>query len=105
MQGVLATRPLARLRVKGKDEAVEVHTVLGPVAELSAREREFLEAYRAGFADYVNARFAEAAAAFTKADGLMSGDLTTARLREECTQYSLTPPPADWEPILTLESK
>ncbi len=105
VQGRLATRPLARLRVKGKDEAVEVHTVLGPFDELSPRESEFLEAYRSGYDAYVKARFAEAAAALAKADGIMSGDLTTARLREECTRYSLTPPPADWEPILTLESK
>lgn len=105
VQGRIVTRPLARLRVKGKDEAVEVHTVLGEPADLSPRDREFIEAYRAGYEAYVNGRFAEAAAALTAADRIMSGDLTTTRLREECVRYSLTPPPADWEPVLTLESK
>lgn len=105
VQGRIVTRPLARLRVKGKDEAVEVHTVLGLPEDLSAREREFLDAYGAGYAAYVNARFAEAAAALDRADKISPGDLTTGRLREESVRYSLTSPPADWEPILTLESK
>jgi adenylate cyclase len=105
VQGRIATRPLARLRVKGKDEAVEVSTLLGPVESLSEAEREFLAAYCAGYAAYVAGRFAEAAAALGHADTLAPGDLTTRRLREECVRYSLTPPPADWEPILKLESK
>jgi adenylate cyclase len=105
VQGRIATRPLARLRVKGKDEAVEVSTLLGPVETLSDVEREYLAAYCAGYDAYVNARFAEAAAALGRADALAPGDLTTARLREESARYSLTPPPPDWEPILKLESK
>jgi adenylate cyclase len=105
VQGILATRPLARLRVKGKAQAIEVHTLHGVPEELSATECEFLAAYKAGYDAYVNARFVEAAAALGRADGIIAGDLTTARLREECERYSVNPPPAGWEPILTLESK
>jgi len=105
VKDVLAIRPLARLRVKGKKEAIEVHTVLGEPADLSPTERDFLAAYLAGYDAYVNRRFAEAAAAMTRAGELMPHDLTTRRLREESAQYSLNPPPADWEPILILESK
>ena len=105
VQGVLVTRPLARLRVKGKGEAVEVHTVLGLPEDLSAVQTEFLAAYRAGYDAYVNRRFAEAVPTLDRAEALLPGDLTTNRLREECARYSLTPPPADWEPILKLESK
>ena len=105
VQGVLATRPLARLRVKGKQEAIEVHTLLGERADLSPAEREFLAAYLAGYDAYVNRRFAEAAAALTRAGELLPHDLTTRRLREESARYSQTPPPADWEPILILETK
>ncbi len=105
VSGVLATRPLARLRVKGKQEAIEVHTLLGEAADLTPRERDFLAAYLAGYEAYVNRRFADAAAALARADALLPHDLTTRRLREDSARYSLTPPPADWEPILTLESK
>lgn len=105
VQGVLATRPLARLRVKGKTQAIEVHTLHGIPAELSDTEREFLEFYRIGYTAYVSGRFFEAANALSRADGIIPGDLTTARLREESERYSINPPPAGWEPILTLESK
>ncbi len=105
VQGVLVTRPLARLRVKGKAEAVEVHTLLGAPEELSATQRDFLVAYRTGYEAYANGRFAEAAAALARAEAIMPGDLTAGRLREESTRYSQTPPPSDWAPILTLESK
>jgi adenylate cyclase len=105
VQGALVTRPLARLRVKGKTQAVEVHTLLGAPEDLSATQRDFLAAYRAGYDAYVLGRFAAAAAALARADALMPGDLTTGRLREESVRYSTTPPPAGWEPVLTLESK
>ena len=105
VQGVIATRPLARLRVKGKQEAIEVHTVLGETADLSPTERAFLAAYLAGYDAYVNRRFAEAAAALARADEIMPHYLTTRRLREDSARYSLCPPPANWEPVLTLESK
>ncbi len=79
--------------------------MLGEPADLSPIERDFLAAYLTGYAAYVDRRFAEAAAALSKADEIMPHDLTTRRLRAESVRYSLTPPPADWEPILTLESK
>jgi adenylate cyclase len=105
VQGAIVTRPLARLRVKGKAQAIEVHTLHGLPEEFSQMEREFIAAYRAGYDAYVGGRFAEGAAALKRADGIIAGDLTTARLREECERYSVTPPPPGWEPILTLESK
>ena len=105
VQGAIVTRPLARLRVKGKAQAIEVHTLHGLPEELSSTEREFIAAYRTGYDAYVAGRFAEGSAALKRADGIIAGDLTTARLREECERYSATPPPPGWEPILTLESK
>lgn len=103
--GVLATRPLARLRVKGKQEAIEVHALHGETAALSATEREFLAVYRVGYDAYVNRRFGEAATALARAEGLLPDDLTTRRLREESARHAQTPPSADWEPVLILDSK
>jgi adenylate cyclase len=103
--GVLATRPLARLRVKGKQEAIEVHALHGETTALSAAEREFLVAYRAGYDAYVNRRFTEAAASLAQAQKLLPDDLTTRRLWVESARHAQTPPPADWEPVLTLDSK
>ena len=105
VQGAIVPRPLARLRVKGKAQAIEVHTLHGLPADLSSTEREFIAAYQTGYDAYVTGRFVEGAAALKRADGIIAGDLTTARLRDECERYSAQPPPAGWEPILTLESK
>ncbi len=105
VQGALLTRPLARLRVKGKHEAIEVHTVHGSAEALSGPEKDFVAHYREGYTAFVNRRFAEAVIALDRADGIMPGDLTTQRLRDEAALYSRNPPPPEWEPILTLESK
>ena len=105
VQGAIITRPLARLRVKGKAQAIEVHTLLGLPEDLSTAEREFLSAYRSGYDAYVQGHFPEAAAALRRADGIIAGDLTTTRLRGECERFAVAPPPDGWEPILTLDSK
>lgn len=105
VQGVLVTRPLARLRVKGKQSAVEVHTLHGAPADLSATERDFVAAYRTGYDAYVRREFAAAIESFDRAARLRPDDLTTARLHEECVRLLATPPPPDWEAVLTLDSK
>ena len=105
VQGVLVTRPLARLRVKGKATAVEVHTLHGAPADLSVTEREFIAAYRAGYDAYVTRDFATARDALARAAVLRPGDLTTERLHEESTRFLATPPPPEWEAVLKLDSK
>lgn len=105
VQGVIVTRPLARLRVKGKAQAVEVHTLHGAPEDLSVVERDFVARFRAGYDAYVARDFAAAAAALSQADRLMAGDLTTQRLHEESVRFTAAPPPQTWEPVLILESK
>lgn len=105
VQGAMETRPLARLRVKGKLQAIEVHTLHGVTGALPADEKEFVETYRAGYTALCQRRFAEAAAAFSRALALRPGDLTTRRWQFEATSLAQTPPPPDWEPIVSLDSK
>ncbi|MBL9216144.1 MAG: adenylate/guanylate cyclase domain-containing protein [Opitutaceae bacterium] len=103
--GRLATRPLTGLRVKGKKEAVEVHELISRVSDLSAERQRFLQAYCAGYADYAARRFAEAAVRFREARTLSPDDRITLALLESAEAYAQNPPPADWAPILTLETK
>jgi adenylate cyclase len=105
VRGELATRPLTRLRVKGKLEAVEVHELIGVEAELAADQHAFLAAYRAGYARYANREFAAAAADFTRARPWRPDDEVTAELLRSAEKFAQTPPPADWQPILTLVTK
>jgi len=103
--GRMATRPLTRLRVKGKLVAVEVHELVGAPADLTPAERDFLTAYNAGYAAYVARRFADAAVDFDRALTVRSDDAVTHELLRQAHHYAGQPPPADWEPILILESK
>jgi adenylate cyclase len=105
VQKTMITRPLARLRVKGKLQAIEVHTVHGEPGTLPIDEKEFVDAYRAGYTAFVERRFTEAAAALSRARALRPGDLTTNRLHTEASTFAHTPPPSDWEPVISLDSK
>ena len=103
--GRMATRPLTRLRVKGKQVAVEVHELVGVPAALTAIQRDFLAAYNAGYAHYAARRFVAAAGDFGRALAVLPADTVTRELLQQAQHYATQPPPADWEPILTLESK
>ena len=101
----MVTRPLARLRVKGKLQAIEVHTLHGASGTLPADEKEFVEAYHAGYAALVDRRFAEAATALSRARSLRPDDLSSNRWHTEAASFIHTPPPLDWEPVISLDSK
>lgn len=103
--GQLATRPLTRLRVKGKLDAIEVHELIGVPAELSAEQQAFLAAYCDGYARYAARDFAVAAAALARAQPLRPGDELTAELLRSAREFAHHPPPADWQPIVTLTKK
>lgn len=105
VQGVMVTRPLARLRVKGKLQAIEVHTLHGAPSNIGAGEKEFVEAYRAGYAALVDRRYAESVAALARALALRPDDVSTRRWHTEATTFLSTPPPLDWEPVISLDSK
>jgi adenylate cyclase len=103
--GRLATRPLTRLRVKGKLIAIEVHELIGRPETLSSDQRDFLAAYTSGYAHYGARRFSEAAADFSRALLITPSDAIARKLLQDSQSFAQTPPPADWEPILTLDTK
>jgi adenylate cyclase len=103
--GEFATRPLTRLRVKGKLEAVEVHALVAAHADLTSVESQFLASYRKGYDLYARRQFSAAAEAFATAQTFAPQDRVTAELLRSARLFVQTPPPADWEPIVTLETK
>jgi adenylate cyclase len=101
----LVLRPLTRLRVKGKQRAVEVSELIAAPDELAPAQAQFLVRYRAAHAHYIERRFAEAAAGFEAALAVNPDDAMSVALMAEAQKLADTPPPAHWEPILTLSSK
>ncbi|ACB74279.1 adenylate/guanylate cyclase domain-containing protein [Opitutus terrae] len=101
----LVLRPLASLRVKGKQAAVPVFELVGEPDELSPDEEHFLEAYGRGHELYTARRFRDAVAALETARSLIPDDLMTGRLLADSRRFALHPPPPDWLPIVTLDTK
>ena len=101
----LVLRPLTALRVKGKQTAVQVFELVGEPAGVSAAQQAFLQVYGEGHALYTARRFAEAADALARAAALAPQDEFTRHLLADARALAVTPPPADWQPILSLKTK
>jgi adenylate cyclase len=101
----LVLRPLTRLRVKGKQRAVEVSELVGEPGRLDPAQEAFLAVYRPAYDAYAARRFAEAADGFARAAALVPQDRMTQALLADALRLAQYPPPSDWEPVLTLESK
>jgi adenylate cyclase len=100
----METRPLARLRVKGKTQAVEVHELVGAADSLPSRKIEFLSVYREGYALYRAGRFEQAAQVMERAGSLSPGDCMALEIMTKSLEYAQCPPPPDWT-IVELDSK
>jgi adenylate cyclase len=105
VQDRFATRPLTRLAVKGKHEAVEVHELVGLKGTLSDAQQAFLDAYNEGYRALIARRFAEAAESFARARSIVPADANARAWHEQSAAYALQPPPPDWQPFLKLTSK
>ncbi|HEY0944166.1 MAG TPA: adenylate/guanylate cyclase domain-containing protein [Opitutaceae bacterium] len=101
----LALRPLTRLRVKGRLQAVEVSELVGAPGELTPEQAAFLAAYRTAYVDFAARRFVTAAQGFARAVELAPRDRTARAHLAEAQRLAHAPPPAGWEPVLTLETK
>jgi len=100
----LETRPLARLKVKGKQQAVEVSELVGASADLPESKKAFLRFYREGYAAYVAGRFDAAVQAMEKARDLFPDDCMTLEILNNSLEYTRSPAPPEWD-IVSLESK
>lgn len=101
----LVIRPLTALRVKGKAHAVHVAELVGEPADITPAQREFLTVYGEGHALYTARRFADAAVVLARAAALSPDDMMTLNLLADARLLAAEPPPADWQPVLSLKSK
>jgi adenylate cyclase len=105
VRGEMVLRPVARLQVKGKTQAVEVFELLGERPGADAATVAFAETFTRGFAAYAARRFSEAAAAFTEAGTLRPDDALSAQYLAEARQLAAAPPGPEWQAVLKLETK
>ncbi len=97
-------RELDLVRVKGKDEAARIYEVLGPAAS-AADWAPLLADFHAGLAAYRGRDFATAIAAFERVLDARPNDHPAALYIRRARAWLASPPPADWDAVVTLEEK
>lgn len=100
----IVTRELDVVRVKGKDETSRIYEVLGP-ADRAAEWAPVREPFLAGLAAYRARDFAAAIAAFERALAARAGDPPSALYLRRARALLATPPPPDWEAVVTFDEK
>ncbi len=96
---------LDRVRVKGKQEPVEIYTPLGWRSSWGG-EREAEQArYREALALYRTGRWSEAAAVFEVLHCRQPGTRLYGVYLERCRHFIAEPPPPDWDGVYTFTSK
>ncbi len=96
-EGSFTFREVDRVRVKGKHLPVVMFELMIANHELLPRFTAGLEAYRAQ-------QFAEARSIFEALTDEY-GDGPSRLYRDRCSDYLVTPPPADWDGVYTAKSK
>ncbi|MDF9833572.1 class 3 adenylate cyclase [Ereboglobus sp. PH5-5] len=99
---LMAARPVALLRAKGKPAAIKAHELIGEMTAISASQRAYLQACADGFDAWCAHRFGPASEAFAHAVMLRPDDAVSARYHEISLNLSARPPAPDWTPIIEL---
>ena len=98
-------RPVARLQVKGKTEAVEVFELLGVRKDCDPEIIRFAESFASAFQAYCLREFDTAAKLFQEVLNIRAADHLGRHYLEQSRQFQAAPPPEDWQGVLKLETK
>lgn len=98
----LPCRLVDRVVVKGKTQSVRIYSVK---SELSPAEVQAWPLYQLALDNYYTRNFQQALAGFTEVQRLLPTDHVSQLFKERCSVCLTNPPPADWDGIVSLESK
>lgn len=106
VKGQFVIRPLDHLRVKGKNEPVEVFELLARKnSELSEAKNKALDLFSEGIILYRASDFQAAKELFAKAAEADSDDGPSQTYLKRCELYIENPPPDDWDGVWTRTEK
>jgi adenylate cyclase len=106
--GEVVTQPIDLLAVKGRNEGVRIHTVLGRTADVDPARRELAARFADAFETYLARDFATARTQFRELQAADDGQATrraTQLFVERCTEYIDRPPSDGWTGIYKLTQK
>jgi adenylate cyclase len=97
IDGAFRLRELDLVRVKGREQALAIHELLGASDILLPLEfEEMLSLYQMGLVAYRDRRWDEAAGLFGRCLLRRPDDGPSRLMQERCYLYSVSPPPEDW---------
>lgn len=101
----IACRLLDRVRVKGKNEAVEIFEPVAPEAELDAAAREEIQNWNTLVAAYFAQDWPKVGSKLRIAKKLGTPDGLVALFAERLAEMKATPLPANWDGVTTFKTK
>ncbi len=104
LQDSYRLRELDLIRVKGATQPVKLFEILEGLDPLEHPSPEaLLEAFSAGLTYYRARDWRKATDRFVRALGVWPGDGPSRLYLNRCAQYSVTPPPDDWDGVWDLD--
>lgn len=104
LQELFEMRNLDRLRVKGKDQSVEVYELLSAKGQLSLEQQQIIQAFHEALQAYQQGQFEQAEQQFTALSQKVPHDGPTQTYLERCRKLKANPP-KQWDGIWVMESK
>ncbi|MEJ1930270.1 GAF domain-containing protein [Nostoc sp. NIES-2111] len=99
-------RQLDRIRVKGKNQAVNIYELIGDRhTPLDTNTQDFLFHYHTGRTAYLSGNFAQAIACFELAKHLRPTDQAVNIHLDRAYNYQQIPPPDDWDGVWVIMAK
>lgn len=102
---VVVARELGRVRVVGKEDPVRVYELLAKKGELSSAWQQALPIYQKGLADFDKRDFEASLTSFNKVLEIIPKDGPSSLYQHVATDYSVIPPPEDWDGVFKLTAK
>lgn len=106
IQEEMLTRYMDLVRVKGKNEPVKIHELIGYKSLVSPNQIEAAEIYEAGFKAYLEKNWVSAIQYFKESEKAKGQkDKSCHMLIERCEEYKINPPDFDWDGVFTRTHK
>ncbi|PKA13886.1 adenylate/guanylate cyclase domain-containing protein [Leptospira meyeri] len=106
IQEEMVTRYMDLVRVKGKNEPVRIHELIGYRSLVLPNQIEAAEIYEAGFKAYLDKNWVSAIQYFKESEKAKGKkDKSCHMLIDRCEEYKINPPDPDWDGVFTRTHK
>ena len=102
VDGVVASRIVDSVAVKGRHGGIRIHTVRKDPSE---KEEKAIKLHNESMELYYVRRFTEAAKGFRKVQTMLKEDFLAGLFIERCERLAADPPPPEWDGVEIMETK